>query len=84
MKFPKDPAEIGVTDLGTVMQKQAEAEQRAAADCMICDLYSVIDKHGEPSSDFVVDLVSVLPPRGHAFHKLDTLERTYRRPASLT
>lgn len=32
MKFPKDPSEIGVTDLGTLLSKQAEAAKQAAAD----------------------------------------------------
>lgn len=30
MKFPKDPAEIGVTDMGTVIRNQDEAEKAAA------------------------------------------------------
>jgi hypothetical protein len=46
-------------------------------DCMICDLYAVIDRSGDTSSDLVADLVTVLPPRGHAFHKLAVLEMTY-------
>jgi hypothetical protein len=45
---------------------------------MICDLYGVIDCHGDTSSDFVADLVTVLPPRGHMFHKLGVWEQTYR------
>lgn len=36
--------------------------------CMICNLYTVIDRHGDASSDLVAELVSALPPRGHAFH----------------
>ncbi|WP_158087241.1 hypothetical protein [Mycobacterium aquaticum] len=45
--------------------------------CMICDLYAVIDSHGDISSDFVAELVTVLPPRGHAFHKLGIAEQHY-------
>jgi hypothetical protein len=54
--------------------------------CMICDLYKVIDKHLVGSSgvdavvDLVADTVSVLPPRGHAFHKLAILEQHYHSP----
>jgi hypothetical protein len=60
------------------------AEQKSAYyDCMICDLYEVIDRHGDPSSDFVADLVSVMPPRSHAFHKLGILERYYRSRAGV-
>ncbi len=51
--------------------------------CMVCDLYAVIDEHGDTSSDFVADLVSVLPPRGHAFHNLVTQQRFYRSPAAV-
>lgn len=53
-------------------------------DCMICDLYKVIDKQlsfSDPekiAGDFAADLVTVLPPRGHAFHKLGILEQHYR------
>lgn len=46
--------------------------------CMICDLYAVIDQHGDDGSDFVADLVSTLPPRGHGFHNLMILAGTYR------
>jgi hypothetical protein len=45
--------------------------------CMICDLYAVIDRHGDTSSDFVADLVTVLPPRGHGLHNLAIWEETY-------
>jgi hypothetical protein len=45
-------------------------------------LYAVIDRHGDTGSDFVADLVSVLPPRGHAFHKeLGVCAWLYRSPA---
>ena len=40
------------------------------ADCLICDLYTAIDTHGDPSTDFVAALVTTLPPRGHAFHRI--------------
>jgi hypothetical protein len=54
---------------------------------MICDLYKVLDQHLEPDEstpDLVSDLVTVLPPRGHGFHKLDRWELTYRsRPDKL-
>lgn len=46
--------------------------------CMICDLYAVIDEYGDPGSDFVADLVTVLPPRGHAFHNLAIQQQHYR------
>ena len=50
--------------------------------CLSCDLYAVIDRHGDTGSDFVADLVSVLPPRGHAFHKeLGVCAWLYRSPA---
>jgi hypothetical protein len=57
-------------------------------DCMICDLYKVIDRHLTPSgvdpiADYTADLVSVLPPRGHAFHKLGILEQHYRSRADV-
>jgi hypothetical protein len=44
---------------------------------MICDLYSVIDRQGDTGSDFVADLVTVLPPRGHGFHNLVLVEANY-------
>lgn len=53
------------------------------SDCMICDLYGVIDEHGDTGSDFVAGLVSVLPPRGHAFHGMEILGRTYRTPLTV-
>jgi hypothetical protein len=46
-------------------------------DCLICDLYAVIDKH-DYAQDFVADLVTVLPPRGHGLHNLAVLEQFYR------
>lgn len=58
---------------------------------MVCDLYAVIDRNlsfgghfdeRAVASDFAADLVSVLPPRGHAFHDLTILQRTYRTPDS--
>jgi hypothetical protein len=52
------------------------------SDCMICDLYAVIDRHLTDSgtdaiADYTADLVTVLPPRGHAFHKLAIWEQRY-------
>ncbi|MGV0805829.1 hypothetical protein [Mycolicibacterium setense] len=52
------------------------------ADCMICDLYKAIDRHGDTGSDFVADLVSVLPPRGHGMHNLAIWHEHYHSPAS--
>lgn len=56
-------------------------------DCMICDLYAIFDRHladntgGSDATaavaDLAADLVTVLPPRGHAFHKLGILEQHY-------
>jgi len=44
---------------------------------MICDLYAVIDHHGDTSSNFVADLLFVLPPRGHALHNLAVWQECY-------
>ncbi len=54
-------------------------------DCMICDLYAVIDHHEDPrqTSDYGADLVSVLPPRAHALHDLAILQQHYQTPPSL-
>lgn len=51
-------------------------------DCMICDLYAVIDRHEDPheTSTYGADLVSVLPPRSHVFHKLDRIAQHYHTP----
>lgn len=51
-----------------------------AQNCMICDLYGAIDKHGDVSSDFVAALVTILPPRAHRFHDLAVWERVYGSP----
>lgn len=51
------------------------------SDCMICDLYAVIDHYGDSSSDFVGNLVTVLPPRAHVFHKLGIIQEHYRSSA---
>lgn len=57
--------------------------------CMICDLYKVIDKQlsfSDPdriAADIAADLVTVLPPRGHALHNLQILQRYYRTPAGI-
>jgi hypothetical protein len=58
-----------------------------AENCMICDLYRVIDKHYStgtgPVGNLVADFVTVLPPRAHMFHDLATWERVYGSPSSL-
>jgi hypothetical protein len=52
--------------------------------CMICDLYAVIDKQlsfSDPehiAAEFAADIVTVLPPRGHGFHDLAILQQHYR------
>jgi hypothetical protein len=55
-------------------------------DCMICDLYRAIDKHYTtgtgPVGDLVADIVTILPPRGHAFHDLATWQQVYGSPVS--
>jgi hypothetical protein len=53
------------------------------SDCMVCDLYKVIDDRGDLGSGFVAGLVTVLPPRGHAFHNLAILGQTYRTPPTV-
>jgi len=51
--------------------------KKPVENCMICDLYAVIDTHGDHSSDFVGALVTVLPPRGHVLHNLAVWQMNY-------
>lgn len=61
------------------------------SDCMICDLYAVIDRNlameklhgGTLVVNMVSELVSVLPPRGHGMHKLSLWEAYYTSPVFL-
>jgi hypothetical protein len=50
--------------------------------CAICDIYEAFDRHlnggVDPVADLVADLVSILPPRGHAFHDLAVWQTMYR------
>jgi hypothetical protein len=52
-----------------------------AVDCMICDLYAAIDrreKGWDAVDDLVAELVTILPPRGHALHNLAIWQQNYR------
>lgn len=67
------------------MKQPDDPTRTHVLDCMICDVYKVVDRHLadrsggiEDVEEAIADVVSVLPPRGHVFHKLGIWERTYR------
>lgn len=56
------------------------------ANCMICDLYKIIDQNltdypdSEEVRDVIAELVTVLPPRGHGMHDLARWQEAYTTP----
>jgi len=57
--------------------RDRDAVKGPVDNCMICDLYGVIDKYGDRSSEFVGGLVTVLPPRAHVMHNLAIWQLNY-------